>query len=78
MLVRPPAFDASQKYPVIMLLHGGPQTQWGDSWSYRWNPQMFAAPGYVVVMINRADRPAPARSSPTTSPATGAASRPRI
>jgi dipeptidyl aminopeptidase/acylaminoacyl peptidase len=53
MLVRPPAFDASRKYPVIMLLHGGPQTQWGDSWSYRWNPEMFAAPGYVVVMINR-------------------------
>ena len=53
MLVRPPAFDAGRKYPVIMLLHGGPQTQWGDSWSYRWNPEMFAAPGYVIVMINR-------------------------
>jgi dipeptidyl aminopeptidase/acylaminoacyl peptidase len=45
MLVRPPAFDASRKYPVIMLLHGGPQTQWGDSWSYRWNYEMFASPG---------------------------------
>jgi dipeptidyl aminopeptidase/acylaminoacyl peptidase len=53
MLVRPPAFDAARKYPVILLLHGGPQTQWGDSWSYRWNAEMFAAPGYVVVMINR-------------------------
>jgi dipeptidyl aminopeptidase/acylaminoacyl peptidase len=36
-----------------MLLHGGPQTQWSDTWSYRWNAQAFAAPGYVVVMINR-------------------------
>jgi dipeptidyl aminopeptidase/acylaminoacyl peptidase len=53
MLVRPPSFDAGRKYPVIMLLHGGPQTQWGDTWSYRWNAQMFASPGYVVVMINR-------------------------
>jgi dipeptidyl aminopeptidase/acylaminoacyl peptidase len=52
-LVRPPAFDPSKKYPVLLLLHGGPQTQWGDTWSYRWNAQAFAAPGYVVVMINR-------------------------
>jgi dipeptidyl aminopeptidase/acylaminoacyl peptidase len=53
LLVRPPAFDPSRKYPVVMLLHGGPQTQWGDTWSYRWNAQLFASPGYVVVMINR-------------------------
>jgi len=52
-LVRPPAFEPSKKYPVVMLLHGGPQTQWGNSWSYRWNAQMFAAAGSVVVMINR-------------------------
>jgi dipeptidyl aminopeptidase/acylaminoacyl peptidase len=53
MIVRPPAFDPSKKYPVIMLLHGGPQTQWGNTWSYRWNAEMFAATGAVVVMINR-------------------------
>jgi dipeptidyl aminopeptidase/acylaminoacyl peptidase len=52
-LVRPPTFDASKKYPVLMLLHGGPQTQWSDAWSYRWNAQTFASPGYVIVMINR-------------------------
>ena len=52
-LTRPPAFDSSKKYPVVVLLHGGPQTQWSDSWSYRWNAQTFASPGYVVVMINR-------------------------
>jgi dipeptidyl aminopeptidase/acylaminoacyl peptidase len=38
---------------VLMILHGGPETQHGDTWSYRWNPQMFASPGYVVLMINR-------------------------
>jgi dipeptidyl aminopeptidase/acylaminoacyl peptidase len=53
MLVRPPSFDAGRKYPVVMLLHGGPQTQFGDTWSYRWNAEMFASPGYVVLMINR-------------------------
>lgn len=51
-LVKPPNFDASKKYPVKFLIHGGPQGAWGDSWSYRWNPELFAANGYVVVMIN--------------------------
>jgi dipeptidyl aminopeptidase/acylaminoacyl peptidase len=51
-IVRPPGFDASKKYPVKFLIHGGPQGEWGDSWSYRWNPELFAANGYVVVMIN--------------------------
>ena len=51
-IVRPPGFDASKKYPVKFLIHGGPQGAWGDSWSYRWNPELFAANGYVVVMIN--------------------------
>ena len=51
-LVRPPNFDASKKYPVKFLIHGGPQGAWGDDWSYRWNPGLFAANGYVVIMIN--------------------------
>jgi len=51
-LVKPPNFDASKKYPVKFLIHGGPQGAWGDDWSYRWNPELFAANGYVVVMIN--------------------------
>ncbi len=34
------------------LIHGGPQGAWGDDWSYRWNPELFAANGYVVIMIN--------------------------
>ncbi len=51
-LIKPPGFDASKKYPVKFLIHGGPEGAWGDSWSYRWNPELFAANGYVVVMIN--------------------------
>jgi dipeptidyl aminopeptidase/acylaminoacyl peptidase len=51
-IVKPPNFDASKKYPVKFLIHGGPQGAWGDDWSFRWNPNLFAANGYVVVMIN--------------------------
>jgi dipeptidyl aminopeptidase/acylaminoacyl peptidase len=51
-VVKPPNFDASKKYPVKFLIHGGPQGAWGDDWSFRWNPQLFAANGYVVIMIN--------------------------
>lgn len=52
LLVKPPNFDANTKYPVKFLIHGGPEGSWGDDWSYRWNPELFAANGYVVVMIN--------------------------
>jgi dipeptidyl aminopeptidase/acylaminoacyl peptidase len=51
-LVKPPNFDAAKKYPVKFLIHGGPEGAWGDDWSYRWNPELFAADGYVVIMIN--------------------------
>jgi dipeptidyl aminopeptidase/acylaminoacyl peptidase len=51
-IIRPPNFDEHKKYPVKFLIHGGPQGAWGDSWSYRWNPELFAANGYVVLMIN--------------------------
>ncbi len=51
-VVKPPNFDANKKYPVKFLIHGGPQGAWGDDWSYRWNPELFAASGYVVVMVN--------------------------
>jgi len=51
-LVKPPNFDASKKYPVKFLIHGGPEGAWDDDWSYRWNPELFAANGYVVIMIN--------------------------
>jgi len=51
-VIRPPAFDSTRKYPVKFLIHGGPQGAWGDAWSYRWNAGLFAANGYVVVMVN--------------------------
>ena len=51
-LVKPPHFDPAKKYPVKFLIHGGPQGAWDQSWSYRWNPELFAANGYVVVMVN--------------------------
>jgi dipeptidyl aminopeptidase/acylaminoacyl peptidase len=51
-LIRPPGFDPAKKYPVKFLIHGGPEGNWGDDWSYRWNAELFAANGYVVIMIN--------------------------
>jgi dipeptidyl aminopeptidase/acylaminoacyl peptidase len=53
MILRPPQFDAKKKYPLLVLLHGGPQTMWSNAWGYRWNAQVFSAPGYVTLMINR-------------------------
>jgi dipeptidyl aminopeptidase/acylaminoacyl peptidase len=53
MLLRPPAFDATKKYPLLVVLHGGPETMWSNAWGYRWNPEVFAGAGYVCLMINR-------------------------
>ncbi len=52
-MVKPPGFDPNKKYPLKFLIHGGPQGAWGNSWTYRWNAELFAATGnYVVVMVN--------------------------
>lgn len=51
-IVKPPSFNAGKRYPVVYLVHGGPQGQWGDEFHYRWNAQMFASRGYVVLMVN--------------------------
>ena len=51
-MIKPPGFDPAKKYPLKFLIHGGPQGAWGNSWTYRWNAELFAANGYVVVMIN--------------------------
>ncbi len=51
-IVKPANFDPSRKYPLIVLIHGGPQGAWMDNWGYRWNPQIFANAGYVVFMPN--------------------------
>ena len=51
-LVKPANFDPNRRYPLIVLIHGGPQGAWMDSWSYRWNPQIYANAGYVVFAPN--------------------------
>lgn len=51
-IVKPTNFDPSKKYPLAVLIHGGPQSAWNDNWGYRWNPQVFANAGYVVFAPN--------------------------
>ena len=51
-VVKPPGFDLANKYPALFIIHGGPEGDWGESWSYRWNAQVLAAAGYVVIMPN--------------------------
>jgi dipeptidyl aminopeptidase/acylaminoacyl peptidase len=51
-LFKPAGFDPRKKYPLLVLIHGGPQGVWGDAWSFRWNYQVFANAGYVVFAPN--------------------------
>lgn len=51
-ILKPPGFDPSKKWPLVYLVHGGPQGAWSDGWSNRWNPQVWAAQGYVVALPN--------------------------
>ena len=52
ILIKPPFFDQNKKYPMIFLIHGGPQGHWSDDFHYRWNIQLFASQGCVVVAPN--------------------------
>jgi dipeptidyl aminopeptidase/acylaminoacyl peptidase len=51
-LIKPPNFDAAKKYPLVLLVHGGPQGAWENGWHFRWNEQMWAAQGYVILAPN--------------------------
>jgi dipeptidyl aminopeptidase/acylaminoacyl peptidase len=51
-ILKPPGFDPKKKWPLVYLIHGGPQGAWENGWSFRWNPQVWAAQGYVVAMPN--------------------------
>ena len=51
-LIKPPKFDPSRKYPAIVIVHGGPQSAFIDSWYTNWNAQTFAAAGYVIFIPN--------------------------
>jgi len=51
-ILKPPGFDPKKKWPVVYLVHGGPQGAWEDGWSFRWNAQIWAAQGYVIALPN--------------------------
>lgn len=51
-VMRPPGFSSRKRYPLVYLIHGGPQGAWLDEWHARWNYAMFAARGYVVAAVN--------------------------
>jgi dipeptidyl aminopeptidase/acylaminoacyl peptidase len=51
-IFKPPKMEKGAKYPLVYLVHGGPQSAWMDSWSYRWCPALWAAQGYVVMAPN--------------------------
>ncbi len=52
LVTKPPFYEEGKKYPMILLIHGGPQGAFSDNFHYRWNVQMFASPGYVVSTVN--------------------------
>jgi dipeptidyl aminopeptidase/acylaminoacyl peptidase len=51
-IIKPPQFDSAKKYPLVFWVHGGPQGAFLDSWSARWNAQLWAAQGYVLALPN--------------------------
>ncbi|MBW2276688.1 MAG: S9 family peptidase [Deltaproteobacteria bacterium] len=51
-LLKPPGFKKNKKYPLLMLIHGGPQGAFGERFHPRWNMQLFATPGFVVAAVN--------------------------
>jgi len=51
-ILKPPGFDAKKKWPLVYLVHGGPQGAWEDAWSFRWNAEVWAAQGYVIALPN--------------------------
>ena len=51
-IVKPSNFDPNKKYPLAVIIHGGPQSAFYDNWGYRWNPQVFANNGYIAFMPN--------------------------
>jgi len=56
-VVYPPNFDKNKKYPTLLFCEGGPQSTVSQFWSYRWNLQLMAANGYIVVAPNRRGLP---------------------
>lgn len=48
----PPDYDPNKKYPLVVMIHGGPHGIFGDTFHFRWNSQLFAAPGYIAILPN--------------------------
>jgi len=48
----PPDYNPSKKYPLVVMIHGGPHGTFGDNWHYRWNSHLFSAPGYISILPN--------------------------
>ncbi|MFI5250335.1 MAG: alpha/beta fold hydrolase [Gemmatimonadales bacterium] len=51
-IIKPPQWEPGKRYPAVLLIHGGPEGAWLDNWHSRWNYQLFAAPGFAVIVIN--------------------------
>jgi dipeptidyl aminopeptidase/acylaminoacyl peptidase len=51
-ILKPPGFDPQKKWPMVYLVHGGPQGAWENGWSFRWNAEIWAAQGYIVALPN--------------------------
>ena len=51
-IIKPPQYQPGKKFPVLLLIHGGPQGEWLDQWHGRWNFELFASPGFGIVAIN--------------------------
>ena len=52
LLIKPPGFDPAKKYPLFVVIHGGPHSMWKDDFIVRWNYHLLAQPGYVVLLTN--------------------------
>jgi dipeptidyl aminopeptidase/acylaminoacyl peptidase len=52
MIALPANFDEQKKYPLLVVMHGGPHSMWRDNWGLRWNYHLLARPGYVVLLTN--------------------------
>jgi dipeptidyl aminopeptidase/acylaminoacyl peptidase len=51
-VVKPAGFEPGRRYPIAFIVHGGPQSAFGNAWSFRWNPKTIAGHGYAVVFID--------------------------
>ena len=52
LIVKPAGFDPTKKYPLFVLMHGGPAGAWKENWGYRWNYHLLAKPGYVLILTD--------------------------